>query len=60
MAKKRAANIAAKLTQGEQDLLAQMENGYQLETDSLLRRLKYDEVMRRECQHRKGICKSAG
>lgn len=40
-----------KLTEGEQDLLSQMQNGYQLETDSLggnplLRRLKGGEVIR--------------
>jgi hypothetical protein len=31
MAKKKAANVAPKLTKGEQDLLSQMEGGYQLE-----------------------------
>jgi hypothetical protein len=51
MAKKRTANITPKLTEGEQDLLRQLENGYQLETDSLggdpvLRRLKDGEVLR--------------
>ena len=51
MAKKNAANVAPKLTEGEQDLLSQMEGGYQLETDSLgsnpvLRRLKDGEVIR--------------
>jgi hypothetical protein len=35
MAKKKAANVSPKLTEGEQDLLSQMEGGYQLETDSL-------------------------
>jgi len=35
MAKKKGANPAAKLSETERDLLAQMENGYQLETDSL-------------------------
>ena len=45
------ANLLPKLTEGEQDLLAQMQNGYQLETDSLgsnpvLRRLKDGEVLR--------------
>jgi len=51
MAKKKAANVAPKLTEGEQDLLSQMGGGYQLETDSLgsnpvLRRLKDGEVIR--------------
>ena len=51
MAKKKAANVAPKLTEGEQDLLSQMQGGYQLETDSLgsnpvLRRLKDGEVIR--------------
>jgi hypothetical protein len=35
MAKKKEANVAPKLTQGERHLLSQMEGGYQLETDSL-------------------------
>lgn len=51
MAKKTAANITPKLTEGEQDLLSQMQDGYQLETDSLssnpvLRRLKDGAVIR--------------
>ena len=51
MPKKKAANITPKLTEGEQDLLSRMEDGYQLETDSLggnpvLRKLKDDEVIR--------------
>ena len=51
MAKKKGANPAAKLSETERDLLAQMENGYQLETDSLganpvLRRLKDNEMLR--------------
>jgi hypothetical protein len=46
-----AAETAKHLTEGEQDLLSHMEQGWQLETDSLgsepvLRRLKDDEVMR--------------
>lgn len=45
MAKKKAANLPPKLTETEQDLLSHIQNGYQLETDSLggnplLRRLK--------------------
>jgi hypothetical protein len=51
MPKKKAANVAAKLSDTEQDLLAQLEEGYQLETDSLggnpiLRRLKDNEMLR--------------
>lgn len=51
MAKKKAADVTPKLTDGEQDLLSQLANGYQLETDSLggnplLRRLKDGEVIR--------------
>jgi hypothetical protein len=51
MPKKKAAKVAPKLTEGEQLLLSQIENGYQLETDSLgsnpvLRRLKDGEVIR--------------
>jgi hypothetical protein len=49
--KKKASNLTPKLTDVEQDLLSQMQNGYQLETDSLggnpvLRRLKNGEVIR--------------
>jgi hypothetical protein len=45
MAKKKTTNLAPKLTEGEQDLLSHMQQGYQLETNSLggnpvLRRLK--------------------
>ena len=51
MSKKKEANVAPKLTEGEQDLISQMEGGYQLETDLLggnpvLRRLKDGEVIR--------------
>jgi hypothetical protein len=62
MAKKKASSIRQKakpsysrvikkLTETEEDLLRQMERGYQLETDSLggnpvLRQLKDDELMR--------------
>jgi len=51
MPKKKGRSIPPKLTEVEQDLLAHMEQGYQLETDSLggnpiLRRLKDDEVVR--------------
>jgi hypothetical protein len=54
MAKKKAASAASvppKLTDSEQDLLSNMQHGFQLETDSLggdpiLRRLKDNEVIR--------------
>ncbi len=51
MAKKKTANVLPKLTEVEQNLLSHMQQGYQLETDSLggnpvLRRLKDDEEMR--------------
>ena len=54
MAKKKAASAASvspKLTEGEQDLLSHIQNGYEFETDSLgsnpvLRRLKDNEEMR--------------
>jgi len=50
MARKKTA-VAPKLTDPERDLLADMERGYQLETDSLggnpvLRSLKGGEVLR--------------
>ena len=50
-AKKRTAEALSELTGTEQDLLSHMEQGYQLETDSLgsepvLRRLKDNEVIR--------------
>jgi hypothetical protein len=51
MAKKKAANLLPKLTDTEQDLLSHIQDGYQLETDSLggnpvLRRLKDNEEIR--------------
>jgi hypothetical protein len=51
MAKKKPAGPLPKLTETEQDLLSHIQNGYQLETDSLggnpvLRRLKGNEEMR--------------
>jgi hypothetical protein len=51
MAKEKSAKAMPKLSEGEQDLLSQMQEGYQLETDSLgsnpvLRRLKDGEVIR--------------
>jgi hypothetical protein len=33
--KKKTANLLTKLTEAEQDLLSHMQQGYQLETDSL-------------------------
>lgn len=51
MPKKKTAKVAPKLTEAEQDLLSRMEDGYQLETDSLgsnpvLRGLKDGQVIR--------------
>ena len=51
MAKKKAADLLPKLTETEQDMLSHMQQGYQLETDSLggnpvLRRSKDDEGIR--------------
>ena len=51
MVKNKTASLLPKLTEGERDLLSQMQDGYQLETDSLgsnpvLRRLKDGEVLR--------------
>ncbi|MFZ1931767.1 MAG: hypothetical protein WB814_08740 [Candidatus Sulfotelmatobacter sp.] len=51
MAKKKTAGAPPKLTEAEQDLLSHMEDGYQLETNSLggnpiLRRLKDSEEIR--------------
>jgi hypothetical protein len=51
MAKKKVRSILPKLTDTEEDLLSQMEHGYQLETDPLggnpvLHRLKDDQIIR--------------
>ncbi len=51
MAKKKTVRVPPKLTEAEQDLLSHMEDGYQLETDSLggnpvLRHLKDNEEIR--------------
>jgi hypothetical protein len=51
MPKKKVNTVPPKLTDAERDLLSQLEEGYQLETDSLgndpvLRRLKDNEVLR--------------
>jgi hypothetical protein len=51
MTKKKAASPSPKLTETEQDLLSHIQDGYQLETDSLggnpvLRRLKDNEEIR--------------
>jgi hypothetical protein len=48
MSRENGANVAPKLTEGEQDLIIEMENGYQIQTDCLggnpvLRRLKDGE-----------------
>lgn len=60
MAKKKAVSVTLKLTGPEQDLLSHMEDGYQLETDTLggnpvLRRSKDDEVIRPESANRNTI-----
>jgi hypothetical protein len=60
MAKKKTANVLPKLTEVEQDLLSHIQDGYQLETDSLggnpiLRRLKdNEEVSVCQSQYRQG------
>ena len=51
MAKTKAASLLPKLTEAEQDLLSHIQDGNQLETDSLggnavLRRLKDNEKIR--------------
>jgi len=51
MAKKKPAGLLPKLAETEQDLLSHIQNGYQLEADSLggnpvLRRLKNNEEVR--------------
>jgi hypothetical protein len=51
MAKKKTTAVPPKLTEAEQDLLSHIQDGYELETDSLggnpiLRRLKDDEEVR--------------
>jgi hypothetical protein len=51
MPKKKASSVPPKLTDPERDLLSHVQQGYQLETDSLgnepvLRRLKDNEVLR--------------
>ena len=51
MANKNAADLPPKLTETEQDSLSHMQDGYQLETDSLggnpvLRRLQDNEEIR--------------
>ncbi len=59
-AKKKTADILPKLTEGEQDLLSQLEHGYQLETDSLggnpvLHRLKDNELIRPVCANASSV-----
>jgi hypothetical protein len=51
MPKKKGRSLPPKLTEAEEDLLTQMDQGYELQTDSLggtpaLRRLKDGEVIR--------------
>ena len=51
MAKKKTASLLSKFTEIEEDLLSHIQDGYQLETDSLggnlvLRRLKDNEEIR--------------
>jgi len=51
MPKKKTTGAVSKLTEVEQDLLAQLEHGYRLETDSLggnpvLRSVKDNELLR--------------
>ena len=51
MAKKKAGSLQPRLTEVEQDLLSHIQDGYQLQTDSLggdpiLRRLNDDEEIR--------------
>jgi hypothetical protein len=51
MPKKKASSVPTKLTESEQDLIEQMQRGFQLETDSLggnpvLRHAKDNEVIR--------------
>jgi hypothetical protein len=60
MAKKKTAGAPPKLTEAERDLLSHMEDGYQLETDSLggnpiLRRLKDSEEIRPQAANRNTI-----
>jgi hypothetical protein len=54
--KKKPAGLLPKLTETEQDLLSHIQNGYQLETDSLggnpvLRRLKDNEESKCQSKH---------
>jgi hypothetical protein len=60
MAKKKAANLLPRLTETEQDLLSQIQDGYELETDSLggnpvLRRLRDNEDLRPLSANRNNI-----
>ena len=61
MAKKKAVSaVSPKLTKSEQDLLSHMQQGYQLETNSLggdpiLRRLKDNELIRPISANRRTI-----
>jgi hypothetical protein len=58
--KKKAPKIAPKVSEAEQDLLAHMSDGYQLETDLLgrnpvLRKLKNDKAIRPLSANRNSI-----
>ena len=60
MAKKKTASLLPKLTAAEQDVLSHIQDGYQLETDSLggnpvLRRLKDVEEIRPLSANRRTI-----
>jgi hypothetical protein len=60
MAKKKSTSVPPKLTQAEQDLLSHIQDGYELETDSLggnpiLRRLKDHEEVRPPSANRNTI-----
>jgi hypothetical protein len=60
VAKKKAASLLPKLTEAEQDVLSHIQDGYQLETDSLggnpvLRRLKDNEGIRPQSANRNTI-----
>jgi hypothetical protein len=60
MAKKKAPSLVPKLTEIEQDLLSHIQDGYQLETDSLggnpvLRRLRDNEEIRPQSASRTTI-----
>jgi len=59
MAKKKVSNVPPKLTEVEQDLLSHIQDGYQLETDSLgsnpVLRSKDNEEIRPQSANRNTI-----